>query len=275
LPLPVSFVAANGTDYPRVALLGDTWADVAVALDRPGRVLFLATAAFDAFTNQAPSISDMHLQQAAGGGVPLSAGSVNVTAARAPVTVRVPGLLYGAVSRSLIWLLPVSLDGANASALSMLQLRTPAAVDLAFLALTPGADSVFASAATTVPALLFMRVTLASDPALSDADVVAAPSCAPQQPAGPGAPVGCQLAGLTPGTAYSLWFAAQDLLAAERDNPPSPNVTAQSSDLLTAALSAMPRFSPSSPRVAAVTGSGVTQGSESFGAVLTSLKEIK
>ena len=254
----MSFTAANGTEYPLVVLLGDTWADVAVALDAPGTVIFLATAAFDDFTNQPPSVDDMRAGKAAGGGVPLSAGSVAVPRANVAVTVRVPSLIYGAVSRTLVWLLPVSAANASATAVSMLQLRTPAAVDMTLMTLTASADSVFATAASTVPALLFMRVTPASVVALSDADVIAAPSCSPAQAAGPGAPVGCQLSGLTPGTAYALWFAALDVLASERGNPASANVTAQSTDLLTSALRGMPIFSPLVPRVASVTDTAVT-----------------
>ena len=235
---------------------------MAVALDVPrGSVLFLATAAFDDFTNQAPSVSDMLAGQAAGGGVPLSHGKVDVPNASQPVTVRVPGLLYGAVNRTLLWLLPMSEMNASAGAVTMLQLHTPAAVDLSLLSFATSADSVFATAATTVPALLYMRVVVVTNPPappLSDADVVAAPSCAPPEPAAPSKPVGCLLSGLSPGTSYLLYFAAQDLLVAQRGNPPSPNVTAQSTDLLTAALKALPRFTPAVPRVSAITASAVT-----------------
>jgi hypothetical protein len=254
----VAFIAANGTEYPLVVLLGDTWADVAVALDAPGTVIFIATAAFDDFTNQAPSVADMRAGKAAGGGVPLSAGSVAVPTAGVPATVRVPSLIYGAVSRTLLWLLPVSAANVSATAVSMLQLRTPAAVDMTLMTLTASRRAVFATAASTVPARLFMRVTPASVLGLSDADVIAAPSCSPEEPAGPGVPVGCQLSGLTPGTAYALWFAALDVLAAQRGNPASASVTAQSTDLLTAALRGVPLFSPLVPRVASVTDSSVT-----------------
>lgn len=68
---------------------------------------------------------------AAGGDVPLFAGSVAVAVASTNVTIRLMHLQTGGVARNLAWLLPVGANGEAAHALTQMELWTPATVDAA------------------------------------------------------------------------------------------------------------------------------------------------